>query len=308
MISNKSVDINSLSKEEQELALKILSEYSTTGSSETFNELLVSDYKEIPVDIITFVTDDRYLGKAWHLSDGTCKLYPYWENKLKEIFPDNTTTSVNTVILSGARGLGKSEIAITISLYLMYRVMCLKDPLAFYNLKPTETIAFSFMNITEALAIDIGVSKFQKTVQLSPWFMERGTLSGTREKTWNPPSYIKIIIGSQPRHVIGQATFCLDGDTEIVTTEGIKKLRELKDKSINVYTLNSDNEIEISDKCIVKQTLESRIEMKIELEDGSVIKCTPNHRLMLKDGSFKEAQFLTSKDELMDYTDMKGTL
>jgi hypothetical protein len=53
----------------------------------------------------------------------------------------------------------------------MYRVMCLKDPHVYFNLKPTEQIAFAFMNITETLAYDIGVTKFQNTVQLSPWFM-----------------------------------------------------------------------------------------------------------------------------------------
>ena len=98
--------------------------------------------------------------------------------------------------MSGARGLGKSEIAVTCGLYIMYRVMCLRSPLEYFNLKPTEKIAFAFMNITEALAYDIGVSKFQATVQLSPWFMKRGTMSGRSEIVWNPPDFINIIIGS----------------------------------------------------------------------------------------------------------------
>ena len=201
------IDISVLSQKEKEEILKILKEVSKNGSSNTYNNLLYTDFKEIPVDIITFIKDSRYLGKAWHLSDGECKLYSYWENKLQELFPDNLTTSVNNLILSGARGLGKSEIAITVMAYLMYRVMCLKNPLEYYGLKPTEKIAFSFMNITETLAYDIGVSKFQNTIQMSPWFMERGTLTGKKDIMWNPPSYINIIIGSQPRHVIGQATF-----------------------------------------------------------------------------------------------------
>lgn len=155
-----------------------------------------ADYTEVPVDILTFVKDPRYLGKAWHTSSGVCKLFPYWEKKLLDIFPDSYTTSVNNLILSGARGLGKSEIAVTCGLYIMYRVMCLRSPLEYFNLKPTEKIAFAFMNITEMLAYDIGVSKFQATVQLSPWFMQRGTMSGRSELVWNPPEYINIIIGS----------------------------------------------------------------------------------------------------------------
>lgn len=200
-------ELQGLSEEERKLALQILEQLSSEGSSELYNELVYEDYKEIPVDIITFIKDYRYLGKAWHLTDGTCKLFPYWENKLQELFPDNLTTNFNTFIESGARGLGKSEIAVTCALYLMHRLMCLKDPYTFLNLKPTEQVAFAFMNITEALAIDIGVTKFQNTVQASPWFMERGTMSGTKNVIWNPPNFINIIIGSQSRHVIGQAIY-----------------------------------------------------------------------------------------------------
>jgi hypothetical protein len=56
--------LSSLSKEEQELALSILKEYADTGSSSTLDALTYADYKERPVDIETFLTDDRYLGKA----------------------------------------------------------------------------------------------------------------------------------------------------------------------------------------------------------------------------------------------------
>lgn len=195
----------SLSDKEKEEVLKILTEYSSNGSSQTLNNLVAEDYTETPVDIITFVKDYNYLGRAWHTSDGKCKLFPYWENVLKKLFPDPYTTAYNNFIESGARGLGKSEIAITCGLYIMYRAMCLRNPLEFFNLKPTEKIAFAFMNITEDLSYDIGVSKFQATVQLSPWFMSKGVITGRNELVWNPPSYISVIVGSQPRHVIGQA-------------------------------------------------------------------------------------------------------
>ena len=224
MINLDKVDLASLSEEERKAVLQILNEVSTEGSSQKYHQILYSDYEQIPVDILTFIKDYRYLGKAWHLSDGECKLYPYWENKLKELFPDNITTSVNNLILSGARGLGKSEIAITVMLYIMYRVMCLKNPLEYFGLKPTEKIAFSFMNITEALAYDIGVSKFQNTIQMSPWFMEKGTMSGKKDLVWNPPSYINIIIGSQPRHVIGQATLAnFFDEISFIPTQDIEK-------------------------------------------------------------------------------------
>lgn len=195
-----------------------------------------------------------------------------------------------------------SEIAVAISLYLMHRLMCLKDPYLTLNLKPTEQVAFAFMNITQDLAMDIGMVKFQNTVQCSPWFMERGTMSGLKVKKWNPPDFIKIIVGSQSSDVIGQAIYyCLDGDTVILTDKGEKPLHELVGEKIRVPTVNSEGEIELSETCTVLPTIQYQEEYQIELEDGSVIKCTPEHRFMLKDGSYKQAKDLTETDDIVEF-------
>ena len=200
--------LSQLSEKERELALSILEQYSKTGESEIFQGLLAEDYKELPVDIMTFILDDRYLGKAWHDAEGKSKLYEYWEKKVKLLFPDAYSTEVNNLIISGARGLGKSEIAVAIMLYLMYRVMCLKDPQQHFKLKPTEKICFAFMNITKTLAEEIGVSKFQNTIRMSPWFMEKGNMTQkNNEPYWIAPDPIEVIIGSQASHVIGQPIF-----------------------------------------------------------------------------------------------------
>ena len=293
--------LNNLSPEEREYALKVLGQYAE-GSSKLLDDLRYADYKEIPADIVTFIKDDQYLGRAWHLADGKCKLFPYWENKLQELFPDNITTNYNTFIESGARGLGKSEIAVACALYLMHRLMCLRNPHLTLNLKPTEQVAFAFMNITQALALDIGMVKFQNTVQCSPWFMARGTITGMKQKVWNPPDFIKIIIGSQSSDVIGQAIyFCLDGNTVIVTDKGERSLQELVGEEIRVSTVNSEGEIELSEPCTVLPTRQSQEEYQIELEDNSIIKCTPEHKFMLKDGSYKQAKDLTEDDDIIEF-------
>lgn len=192
-----------------------------------------------------------------------------------------------------------SEIAVAITLYLMHRLMCLKDPYLTLNLKPTEQVAFAFMNITLDLAMDIGIVKFQNTVQCSPWFMERGTMSGRKNPQWNPPSFIKIIIGSQSSDVIGQAVYCLDGDTIIKTIDGDFKICDLENKIIKVYNVDSNNNIKVSKDCTVKLTGKFNEEYEIELEDGTILKCTPNHRFKLSDGIYKEARFLTTHDALI---------
>lgn len=208
-MSNKQLEMNkildNLSPKEREMVLSMMQEFADSGSSSEYDKLLYNDYKEIPVDIETFLTNDNYLGKAWKDVEGKLKIYPFWINVLKNLFPTNTDTNYDTLLESGARGIGKSEIACgCVCSYLMYRVMCLKNPLEFYHLKPTEKIVFAFMNIKLDLAESIATDKFQKTIQMSPWFMSKGSITQRNNQPfWNPPDPIKLIIGSQSDDIIG---------------------------------------------------------------------------------------------------------
>ena len=204
MLNTNIDELNNLSEQEKQIVMNILEEYSKEGSSKTYDNLLMQDFNEMPVDIETFLTNDNYLGKAWKDTQGNSKVYPFWLKQLKELFPNNLTTSVNNFIESGARGLGKSEIAVTCMLYLIHRIMCMKNPNDYYGLKPTEKIYFPFINITKTLAEDIGISKFQNTVQMSPWFMSKGRmLQKDNQPYWEPPDPINIIIASQASNLVG---------------------------------------------------------------------------------------------------------
>jgi len=215
MISNEiSLEqLNSLSPEERALALEILKEYSQEGFSNTLEDLKYSDFEEVPVDIMTFISDERYLGRGLYIKDEftgerKCTVFPYWVEKLKEIFPDNLTTRYNTVILTGSIGLGKSFIAVVCQLYLLYRMLCLKDPYTYYGMQPIDKITFSMLNVTLEAAQGVGWDKMQQLLQSSDWFMERGNMNASRTNPqWQPPKGIELVFGSSNRHVVGRALF-----------------------------------------------------------------------------------------------------
>ena len=205
--------LNNLSPEERALALEILKEYSQDGQSAILEDLKYSDYEEIPVDIMTFISDERYLGRGLYIVDEftgerKCTVFPYWLNVLKDIFPDNVSTRYNTVILTGSIGLGKSFIAVICQLYLLYRMMCLKDPYQFHQLQPIDKITFSMLNVTIEAAQGVGWDKMQQLLQSSDWFMERGNMNASRTNPqWQPPKGIELVFGSSNRHVVGRALF-----------------------------------------------------------------------------------------------------
>jgi hypothetical protein len=215
MISNE-IDLkilDNLSPEERALALEILKEISQEGQSDLLEDLKYSDYEEVPVDIMTFISEEKYLGRGLYIVDEftgerKCTVFPYWLEKLKEIFPDNLTTRYNTIVLTGSIGLGKSFIAVICQLYLLYRMMCLKDPYTYYGLQPIDKITFSMLNVTIEAAQGVGWDKMQQLLQSSDWFMERGNMNASRTNPqWQPPKGIELVFGSSNRHVVGRALF-----------------------------------------------------------------------------------------------------
>ena len=111
--------------------------------------------------------EKRYLGNALYDADGRFTIFPYWEEKLQEIFPTNTTTRYNTIIFTGAIGLGKSTIAVICLLYLLYRLLCLKDPYLYYGMQPIDKLTISFMNITIDNARGVAVDKMNQMILAS---------------------------------------------------------------------------------------------------------------------------------------------
>ena len=180
-------------------------------------------------------------------------------------------------------------------------MLCLKDPYAYYGLMPMDKITFSMLNVTLDAAKGVAWDKEQQMLQASPWFLSHGQMNASRvAPQWQPSKHIELVFGSNNNHVVGRALFCLDGETIIKTTDGDFKLKDLENKEIKVYSLDNENQLVESDICTVTPTIKTNEEYEIELEDGSIIKCTPNHKFMLKDGTYKEAQYLTEDDELAD--------
>lgn len=231
--------LDSLSPEERKLALEILNELSESGESALFNDLKYSDFEEIPVDVDTFLDDPQYLGQGLWITDEftgerRCTVFPYWREVLKKIFPDNTTTAVNTVILAGAIGIGKTFAGVLIQLYLLYRMLCLKDPYSTWGMQPIDKITFSMMNITIEAAEGVGWSKLQELIQSSPWFMEHGNMNASRTNpTWQPPKGVELVFGSSNRTVVGRALFCnLTDEVNFGVGSNVEKQKEKQRKLI----------------------------------------------------------------------------
>ncbi|MEK7626940.1 MAG: DNA topoisomerase (ATP-hydrolyzing) subunit A [Patescibacteria group bacterium] len=114
--------------------------------------------------------------------------------------------------------------------------------------------------------------------------------------------------------VDGQGNWgCFTKDTEVKLTDGRnlnfgELVEEYRQGKINyTYAVNSAGLIcvaEIKNPRLTKKDAEL---VKIFLDNGEEIRCTPNHRFMLKDGSYWEAQELKNGESLMPFYEKLST-
>lgn len=196
--------MSKLKPEEQEAVRMILKEYSNTGKSDLLTKLYDVDFLEIPVDIDTFIESPEYAG--WFTENGN-KIFPYWREKLRQVFAENSPYS--EIVFGGSIGCGKSTIAVIGLAYTLYWLMCLKDPNPYFKLGRGDTIYLVFFNATLQLSRGVAYSKFQDLLQHSPWFKARGTITGTKYLEYTPNktenSHIEFTVGSRPEHSLGKA-------------------------------------------------------------------------------------------------------
>jgi tRNA-splicing ligase RtcB len=102
-------------------------------------------------------------------------------------------------------------------------------------------------------------------------------------------------------NAVGVDIGCFSGDTKVPLLNGMQKtLRELTDEGSDVYVYSLNSELKlVAGKATPKLTKKNAEVMEVIISGGEVIRCTMDHRFMLLDGSYKEAQSLNAFDSLM---------
>ena len=279
---------------EQAVLLQILSEIAETGESPTYEQVWLADYIEIPVDIDTFLNSDTYLGKTNRNGEA---VYPFWRKELHNVF--DAGNAFYEWILTGATRIGKTSTAISASAYMLYRLMCLRDPQKFFGTKEISKFSILFFNITKELAKGVAFREFNDTLKESPWFNAKGHFSNSEENFYYIPNGGKIVIeyGSDSAHGLGKQVYCLLGSTRILTSKGYVALADLNKKSPEIAQYAPDGSIVYS-KAKVMLTKLTHKTITITLEDDSVFEGSFEHPFLMADGKYKALQDIQVGDIL----------
>jgi hypothetical protein len=150
-----------------------------------FIEILDGDeFEEKPVDLKTFVTSPDYLGLP-PLSDHQYTLIErssqiYKESTLIKLYGEEAgqamfkRTCVEVIAQLG-KGSGKDYSSTIAVSYIVYLLLCLKDPAAYYGKPPRDAIDILNIAINAQQANNVFFKGFKMRIESSPWFAGKYT-------------------------------------------------------------------------------------------------------------------------------------
>jgi hypothetical protein len=137
------------------------------------------EFDEKPVDLKTFVRSPEYLGLP-ELSDYQYTLI----EKSSQIYKDSTLIKLfgeeegiirfkqtaNEVVAQLGKGSGKDYCSTIAVAYIVYLLLCLKDPATYYGKPPGDSIDIINIAINSQQASNVFFKGFKTRIEKSPWF------------------------------------------------------------------------------------------------------------------------------------------
>ena len=149
-----------------------------------FNDLIDildgEEFDERPVDLRTFVTSPDYLGLPplselqYELIEKSSQIYK--EATLKKLFGEDEGSlrfkqTCNEVIAQLGKGSGKDYCSTISVSYIVYLLLCLKDPATYYGKPPGDSIDILNVAINAQQASNVFFKGFKTRIDRSPWFV-----------------------------------------------------------------------------------------------------------------------------------------
>lgn len=155
----------------------------TIDFSDFIEALDDNPFDENPVDVETFVRSSDFLGQPelshYQYSLVECMSQIYKEKDLQKIMGKEKGSehykkyTKSEVILQLGKGSGKDHTSTVGCAYLVYKLLCLKDPASYFGKPPGDAIDIINIAINAQQAKNVFFKGFKNKIDKSPWFAGR---------------------------------------------------------------------------------------------------------------------------------------
>lgn len=147
--------------------------------SEFLSVLDDDPFEEYPVDVRTFVHDNHFLGQPelseiqYAVVEAGSQIYRlqdlkrFMPDRAEQYFKDNTK---NEVILQCGKGSGKDFVSTVTTAYVVYKLLCLKDPAKYFGKPSGDAIDIINVAVNAQQARNVFFKGFRLKIERSPWF------------------------------------------------------------------------------------------------------------------------------------------
>jgi hypothetical protein len=149
-----------------------------------FNDFLEAlqdnHFEETPVDVKTFVQSPDYLGQPplsdiqYDIVEAMSQIYRKEDLQLllgtEEGSRHYTKYTKNEIILQLGKGSGKDFVSTVACAYVVYKLLCLKDPARYYGKPAGDAIDIINVAINAEQAKNVFFKGFKTKIEKSPWF------------------------------------------------------------------------------------------------------------------------------------------
>jgi hypothetical protein len=138
------------------------------------------EFEEKPVDLRTFVNDPKYLGlpplSEYHYIVIEKSSQISKASTLKKLFGEDEghirfKQTANEVVAQLGKGSGKDYCSTIAVAYIVYLLLCLKDPATYYGKPPGDSIDIINIAINSQQATNVFFKGFRSRIDKSPWFV-----------------------------------------------------------------------------------------------------------------------------------------
>ncbi len=128
-------------------------------------------YFERPVPVREFLFDCAYMRALDEA--GNTFLWPACVQAVEDICdPEKKKSSYVEALLTGGIGVGKSTIGLYAHAYMLYELLCQKNPHGVYGLDPASEIVVVFQGPTKEMAKDVDFDRFREMLDRAPIFSD----------------------------------------------------------------------------------------------------------------------------------------